>query len=245
MQEIETSYKIVIGSVYKKKIVYACEIITYAMQNGAITKAKLQNGFSICGQHVADVDITNSSNSTISFDIIMSQCYTELSQQERDLMKENVPYFLNLLRQFGEITEEEYDSKNIPRLCNSDFDVRNELVLWRQRAVIITNQETVRRYKEYALQVKLKNADPELKKSLSIIEKNNKKEKLQRDKAVNAIWRLEMTEEEKAHAKELSKQQKLAKQIARVNKEIAEQKQLEDARMYVMLHENVINIAHI
>jgi hypothetical protein len=149
MREIEFIHSIIITGNYKHKIIYGCEVITHAMQNGAITKKRLANGFKVCGQHVPYKDDTDVRRSTISFDAIMAQSYNTISNEDLDNMRNSVPYFLNILRTCGEIKEIEYDSKNIPKLPDCDCDIRDGLVLWRQRAVVITNDETVLRFVNY------------------------------------------------------------------------------------------------
>lgn len=224
IKNLERMHSIDISSIYTKKIIYGCEIITHAMQCGAITKEKLAHGFRVCGQHVPFSEY-NPTKSSISFECIMSQCYKTVSMEDLNTMAQHIPYFVDILQKNGEIKECEFDAKNIPRLPDCDYDVRNELVLWRQRAVVITNVETVRRFVNYE-KLRISRLDSQLQRSLSIIAKYDRAQEREITKVTQKTNQMMMTPENR----EKAKQDKLSKSLA--NKQAKEQKRLDSIAAY-------------
>ena len=143
--------------------------------------------------------------------------YNTISNEDLDNMRNCVPYFLNILRTQGEIKEIEHDSKNIPKLPDCDYDIRDGLVLWRQRAVVITNDETVLRFVNYET-MRLLKLDKPLQKSLSVVEKHNKQEQRKVNKVISQTQRLMFTEEEKAKQKADKELQKQINLLAKQSK---------------------------
>ena len=140
-------------------------------------------------------------------------------------MIQHIPYFVDILRRNGEIKECEFDAKNILRLPDCDYDVRDELVLWRQRAVVITNVDTVRRFVDYE-KLRLSRLDNQLQKSLSIIAKYERAQEREITKLTQKANQMIMTPENR----EKAKQDKLAKALA--NKQAKEQKRLDSIAAY-------------
>ena len=108
--------------------------------------------------------------STISFEKIMSQCYNDITQDELDLMLRAAPELIQKLRDTGQITEDDYDQHNIPKLPDEDYEVRHDYVLHRQRCVVITHEETVARFKYYS-QKKADAKDPVFMRDMALIKK--------------------------------------------------------------------------
>jgi hypothetical protein len=227
MQDIEDLYKIKLSSMYKNKIIFGCDVITFAIQNGAISKKKLANGFRICGQHVAMNQNASEDEhqTTISFEKIMAQCYQHISRDDMNLMKQETPHFLTILRTTGQITEKDFDHKNIPKLCEEDYDIRDEFVLWRQRAVLITNVETVARFINYE-HLRQQATDKEVIKAKLTVAKFTKQQATKARQEAKRVQRINMTDEEKAAQREINANKRAEKARA---KQIDELKLREDA----------------
>lgn len=225
-----------IGTEYKKAIKFGLTIIIHCMQDEYCTPCKLIHGFVCCGQHVfPERDIVYSENgtpSTISFDKIMRQCESELTQDELANMKRHAPELIQILLDKGEITEKEYDDRNIPQLPEEDFEIRNDLVLCRQRCVIITHDETVARYKEYA-QRKADLGDPNIRKAIAVAKKAEKRKRAEADKET-AKERIQAMAPKEKVAYDLEKKKIVADKKAL--KEINKGKQLEaESNAYELL----------
>ncbi len=189
-----------IGTEYKKGIKFGLTVITHCMQNGYCTPIKLIHGFVCCGQHIfperGAVYSESESPSTISFDKIMRQCESELTQDQLANMKRHAPELIQILLNTGQITEEEYDARDIPKLPDEHYETRDELVLYRQRCVIITHDETIARYKQYA-QRKADLSNPVIKKAIAVIKRAVKSQIAKETKAADKKRLEDMTPDER------------------------------------------------
>ena len=98
-------------------------------------------------------------------------------------------------------------------------------MLWRQRAVVITNVETVRRFVDYE-KLRISRLDSQLQKSLSIIAKYDRAQEREITKVTQKTNQMMMTRENR----EKAKQDKLSKALA--NKQAKEQKRLDSIAAY-------------
>ena len=67
-------------------------------------------------------------------------------------MYTHAPHFVRLYRSEGEVKDSDYDARGIPKLPDEDYIIRDEQVLWRQRPVLITCENTVARFVDYEQQ---------------------------------------------------------------------------------------------
>jgi hypothetical protein len=163
-----------IGSEYKKSIKFGLTAIVHCLQNGYCLPQQLSHGFTCCGQHVFDNSEGEKASSTIHFGNIMKQCYTDLTLQQLEHMKICAPALIQVLLQNGEIKEADYDQFDIPKLPDEDYEVRDELVLHRQRCVILTHKDTVVRFREH-VQIKADANNPEFRSHMAVLHKHLKK----------------------------------------------------------------------
>ena len=189
----EREQHVSIGSEYKKSIHYGLVLIVHCLQNGYCTPQKLIHGFTCSGQHIHP---TIGNQSTIDFDKIMRQCSRPLTDDELTNMQFHAKDLIQILISTGEIKDEEYDVRGIAKLPDDVFEIRDEYVLPRQRCVIITNDDTVERYKEYR-----QRQDPDFKRCAAFLAADKKAKERQAIKEMEKQRKLNMTYEEKQQEK--------------------------------------------
>jgi predicted transcriptional regulator len=120
--------------------------------------------------------------------------------QQIKVIKEKFKDFVGLFKTHGEVKESYYDELKIVK--REDFE-RDELVVYRQRAVWLTNIESLERRKKYleAQQNELKEAE------IRRLKKEEEKEKNKEEKREKAVQR-----EKKRKLREEKKQEKLEKE---------------------------------
>jgi hypothetical protein len=227
--KFEAEALISIGSEYKKSIQYGLVLIVHCLQNGYCTPEKLIHGFTCCGQHVYP---TTDNQSTIDFHKIMRQCSRPLTQEELSNMQHHAQDLMQILINTGEIKDEDYDVRGIPKLPDDDFEIRDEYVLPRQRCVIITNNDTVARYKEYR-QRKANANDAVFKHYAALVRAEEKAKQRQDIKEMENERKLHMTDLEKQQEKVEKKRVASEKKAAKISKDAADRAELKLAHQYM------------
>ncbi len=101
----------------------------------------LCDGFLVCGQHCNP----KSDGSTIDFEKMMYACYSDIPIEQLNIMKDNGPYFCNILRQTGRITYDQLVEAGInPGITTI---ARDKLCYVRHWSEIVNHGQTVERFK--------------------------------------------------------------------------------------------------
>ena len=138
-EEIMTILTAMNVSSEKKRIICdALQIVSRAVQD-TLTISCVQHGYERCGQYPIDFDKT------------MAKCTSmrKVSKIQCAEMKANVPHFVKIFRQKGELTEKDLDEKNIYTVLDSRQKAKDERVLYQQRAVLMNKEETISKFKIY------------------------------------------------------------------------------------------------
>lgn len=196
----ETPHKVLkeVSPELKNKIIYGCLSIKYALED-CMRPRLIRDGFKNCGQF------------PLSYKAIMDQCYSEITHEDFEAMKEatdmNVEYFLK----HGQLTEEQLTATGIPEfeVKKGDNTVpRDKRVLNHQRAVLLSHPETIDRYTEYVnkglpigetiVQVKDRSERKELMEAAKIVGKEKKKKESAEKRKLEATRKAQLSKEEKA-----------------------------------------------
>ena len=151
-----TKFDIVIPAAYKKKLIFGAQHIVDALQNKAMTPEKVRKGYTICGQHLrgnakclALARYPSFQDSTVDFDAIMRECYSDISPVEFETMIAGIPQMVELIRQGKSPTDTFMDQLGIKRL-GVEFHVdREDKVLWQQHALMITSRDSQDKFRDY------------------------------------------------------------------------------------------------
>jgi hypothetical protein len=112
-------------------------IVAYADK---MTPSAIRQGFTICGQHCAP----DSEGSTIDFEKMMAQCYTDISVEDMDHMRSLVPAMSLLFQEHGQITWEQLDEAGV--ITSPTSMNRSALNHIRRWGELVTHPETRERY---------------------------------------------------------------------------------------------------
>jgi hypothetical protein len=201
-QELKSSFSFEsLGSDYERRITQGFVNIIDIFKEKILTEKKIKNGFGICGQHrnlsdgidPEEAKFGQLAYSTVDAKAILNQCFTAFSEEEKDHMMMKLPIMMEEIIKEGKLTDEFMDSHNIPKLDNNHV-ARDDLVIWRQHATVLTNEEIYGKY-TFHLMDQFTASDPVLKARA--------KEKEQLEKMVR-------DHDEKEHKKQLKLQQDLA-----------------------------------
>lgn len=150
----------------KAKIIQAISQLVFVFKDKYFTADKIREGFVRCGQHIKAAD-PEKGESTVDYDKIMSRTRAVCSDAEMATMKDNLPAVVAEMRRAGRVTNDFLDGLGIP--IDHTASSRDELVLCRQDAQLITHTETIQRYQDYQAE-KLHRSNPAniaLKKQLA------------------------------------------------------------------------------
>ena len=136
---------------------------------------QIRKAFLCCGQHCQPDAV----GATVSFDKMMEQCYSDINNEKRLIMKLATPRLLDILRFDGRVSWENMNNENIP--VGSTSINRDRLTHIRHMSEIINHEGTIARFEEEIasrsdvrrLEVQ---ADKELQAALDKIEKEREKE---------------------------------------------------------------------
>jgi hypothetical protein len=130
-----------ISSLFKKNIIDGLSILMYAYQH-TMTPDMVKRGFSVCGQHVPK----DEHGHTVSFDIMMNQCYTDIPAEYLDIMRAKTSELSQVLLANGMVTWQDMDRAGIlsvPQSIN-----RDALTHIRHWSEIVSHKEVIQRYAE-------------------------------------------------------------------------------------------------
>ncbi len=141
------------------------------MKSNYVTAEKMIRGFTDCGQHVEDAE--HGKSPTVDYDKVMKRCYQEVTEDQKQCMKDNREIFGREFAETGRVTNEFLDHLGIVKDPEDapNRDVLNALA--RQDCQIITNDDTVRRFREYQQQ-KADSLDPVLVEEKKIMSKSER-----------------------------------------------------------------------
>lgn len=127
---------------YKKKVVCACEKITYTMRAKYVTPEKISQSFIACGQHVKSVA---PGQSNVSYDRIMGDSLAEgITDEEFAHMRTQRPLVIAKFKEEGRVLNTFLDELGI--VASEGATDRDDLTLCRQDCQLITHADTVARF---------------------------------------------------------------------------------------------------
>lgn len=109
--------------------------------------------------------------------------YKTTKIEQLNLIKSSMDHLVNIFKLNGEIKDSEYDTLGIMKLENKENEKnRDELVIYRQRAVLLTLKESIQRRKNYFEEKQRKEEEVILRKKSKEEEKEQKnKEKIEKE----------------------------------------------------------------
>lgn len=114
----------------KDKIVRACNMCMTSIQE-TITPGLIKQGFEWTGQY------------PLCMKTIVERCYTDVTDEQLELMKNSTEKDVQFVRQHGYLSEEEMDKSGLPKVIDeSNSTPRDERPSHNQRALVISHQET-------------------------------------------------------------------------------------------------------
>jgi hypothetical protein len=151
----------------ERKYTDGCIKIIHCFRNGALINDKITCGFTLTGQHREMPDdlvlptnevLNGLAHGTVDIDKVLSLCFTEIPLEEQQIMKRKLPVMVEEIKRKGVLCDSFLNEHNIYKL--PDHIVRDDFVLWRQNAQLLTLEETVRNYNNY-LHQRFLATDPE------------------------------------------------------------------------------------
>lgn len=135
---------------YKNLIIQGVMRLIDVLRNRSVTSDKMRLGFSLCGQHVENV--AEPSAPTVSYERIMRQIRKDSEGDEylQNILEQytaKFPQVVEIAKAHGHVTNQCLDDLGLPRLPDSAD--RDDSVLCRQDAQIITHDDSIRRIQEY------------------------------------------------------------------------------------------------
>lgn len=134
------------------KLVDALQQICYTIHE-TIKPSIIENGYVWCGQN-APISLDANGNETMAkYEACMAKCTTQLSVEQCANLRANFPYFVEIMRARGRITEAEMDARDIPSFAEFDSNKtpKDQRALHKQRAVIMNSEECIAQYQAYQL----------------------------------------------------------------------------------------------
>ena len=146
---LQTKFEITVSAASRNKLIFG-------LQNKAMTPDKVRRGYTICGQHLvrpakcaALSRYPNFQDSTVDFDAVMQECYTDISPAERESMIVGIPAMVDAIRRGLVVDDAFMDLLNIKKLPAELHVDRSGNVIWQQHAQMITCADTQRRFRDY------------------------------------------------------------------------------------------------
>jgi hypothetical protein len=156
----------ILSSGRKRKISSAIVYLFYKEMN-VLTRDIIKGGFQKIGMTMENyqgiqynINTRNSNNQFPKLNITLSCCpsHRDIEKNELDLIRDKFPTLIDYFEHRGEITEKEFDDLNIRKnIMDGEEELqegknekeKNERVLHRQRAVLLTKDASVQRRLEY------------------------------------------------------------------------------------------------
>lgn len=139
---------------YKDLLIFGVIRLCDVLRNQAVTADKMRQGFSICGQHVESESNDEQQLNTVSYERIMRQINKDCENDaERQIiladLRDKFGQVVEYAQQHGHVSNAFLDEIDVAR--TPDFVDRDDLVLHRQDAQIITHADSIARIREYKL----------------------------------------------------------------------------------------------
>jgi hypothetical protein len=147
--------------------------------------------------------------------------YNSINKNQLESIKSSMDQLVSLFNSHGEIKDSDYDGLNIMRTEGNQKELnKDELIIYRQRAVLLTHAESIARREKRMEDQRMKQVEGEKKKKENEEKKEKRKEKKE-EKEKEKKRKLEIKEEEsrrKQQKLEEKKVQESRKASLRVNK---------------------------
>lgn len=98
---------------------------------------------------------------TVCLKTVMDQCYTEITDEEEDLLFIHAPEVIRRFRSEGSVTDAFLDTLGIPKLPGDRHIDRDDLVPWRRHAYVMSHRYSKENFVNF-LQIRLDNKNPVL-----------------------------------------------------------------------------------
>lgn len=158
-QRMASEYSIHMTPDTKRKVTLGISQIVYASQNSSAYFPHIAiDAFKSSGQHCPDENVDDGN---ISFTKIMKSCFKPPTEAEMQIIRDSEEQLLKAMTESGSITDKIMDKLNISKLDKTEYVVRDELVLYRQRPVLLTHDITIQKMKDYYQNLK-DSKDPEV-----------------------------------------------------------------------------------
>ena len=166
---------------------YVDAILTLVQAWGVFTPSMARMGFQCCGQ---DCDPAENDNMSVSFEMIMKQCYTDIPLHDLEHMKASAPALCEIVKLRGTVTYDEFLAHGIkPGPTSID---RTKLSHVRHWSEIVNHKETIKRFEQEMYDkdpVNIQRKKQETTAAL-VVERHRKEEERARAVAVQKAERL-------------------------------------------------------
>lgn len=165
-----------------------------------------------CGQHVTFPEpcevrrVLGFEAATVCLKTVMDQCYTEITDEQEELLFIHAPEVIRQFRSEGSITDAFLDTLGIPKLPGDRHIDRDGLVPWRRHAYMLSHTYSKENFVNY-LQIRNDNKNPVLQQQ--------KKDRELAEKLVRRAQILQDRNDLAAHEKALKLAAKNAEKIRR------------------------------
>jgi hypothetical protein len=120
---------------------------------------------------------------TVCLKTVIDQCYTEITDEEEDLLFIHAPEVIQRFRSEGSVTDAFLDTLGIPKLPGDRHIDRDGLVPWRRHAYMMSHRYSKENFVNY-LQIRSDNNNPVLQQ-----------QKKQREQAAKIVRKAEILKE--------------------------------------------------
>ena len=127
-----------LSSQMESKIIDALQQICYTIHK-TLNPDIIKKGYSDCGQDAPISLDLNGLETYSKYEACIQKCKRKLTVAECQIMRDNLPHFVGIMRQRGKITEAEMNERQIPNYNNFDSDrkPKDQRALHKQRAVVM------------------------------------------------------------------------------------------------------------
>ena len=139
-----------ISPAMQSKIINSLQQIVFVIHK-TLNPDIIIKGYIDCGQN-APISLDDNGEATFTkYEQCIKKCTRQLTNGEFQIMRENLPHFVSIMRQHGKITEAQMDEKGIPNYNHLDTDKKpkNERALHKQRATVMNSEDVVSQFIDY------------------------------------------------------------------------------------------------
>jgi hypothetical protein len=162
-----------------------------------LNKSVVRNGYVMCGQD-APIGLNYDKEPTMDkFNAQMRLCKARITTEDMDILVQQFPKMVEIMRARGTVTELEMDELGIPNVNNLDSDskAKDARALHKQRAVIMNMDDCISKYKLYQQRNATRSKSTEARKTLTT---TKAAEKRRRDNMTPEEKKLEAAAKRKA-----------------------------------------------